>query len=70
MKDKEMQSAFLSSQFLGGDIEFSSLYINIDVNAEYSDSKATTNTQRKTYLTCCYNLPPVTLELDLSYLEL
>ena len=54
MKDKEMQSSFLSSQFFDGGIDVSSSLIGIGINAEYSKSKTTTNIQKKTYLTYCY----------------
>ncbi|CAF0766935.1 unnamed protein product [Adineta steineri] len=69
MKDKEMQSSFLSSQFFDGIIEFSNPYIGFGINGEYSNSKSTTITERQVYLTSCFNFPRVTLELDSSYLE-
>jgi hypothetical protein len=70
MKDKEMRSSFLSSQFFDGDMEFSNPFIGIGINAGYSKSKAITNTQKKTYLTSYFHFPCVILKLDLSYLEL
>jgi hypothetical protein len=69
MKDKEVQSSFLSSKFFDGGIEFSSPFIGFGINPEYSKSKTTTNAQRSIYLTYCDNHSRATLELDSSYLE-
>jgi tellurite resistance-related uncharacterized protein len=69
MKDKEIQSSFISSKFFDGGIEFSSPFIGIGINTVYSKNKSKTNIQKKTYLTYCFNFPRVTLELDSSYLE-
>ncbi|CAF1653411.1 unnamed protein product, partial [Rotaria sp. Silwood1] len=69
MKDKEMHSSFLSSKFFDGGVEFSTPFVGIGVNAEYSKSKTITKIQKKIYLTHCFNFPRVAVELDLSYLE-
>ncbi|CAF5079516.1 unnamed protein product, partial [Rotaria sp. Silwood1] len=70
MKEREMESSFLSSQYFDGGLEFSNPFIGFGINTEYLKNKTTTNALRQIYLTYCLNFPRVTLELDLSYLEL
>ncbi|CAF1518086.1 unnamed protein product [Rotaria sp. Silwood1] len=65
-----MESSFLSSQYFDGGLEFSNPFIGFGINTEYLKNKTTTNALRQIYLTYCLNFPRVTLELDLSYLEL
>lgn len=69
IKDKEMESSFLSGRFFDGEINFSCPFIGIGINGEYSKSKTTTNIHKKTYLTYCFNFPRATVQLNLSYLE-
>lgn len=44
--------------------------IGIGINEEYSKTKTTQNTERFVYLTCYFNYPRATLEVDLTYLEI
>ncbi|CAF3259815.1 unnamed protein product, partial [Rotaria sp. Silwood2] len=70
MKDKEMQSSFVSSEFFDNESEFSSHFISLGINGEYLKNKSKANTQRTVYFTCCYNIHRAIVQLHSSYLEL
>ena len=68
-RTREIESSFASSSFFDGDIGCSCPYVGIGVDIEYLNSEACTNTEKKTYVTYCYNFPRADLRLDTSYLE-
>jgi hypothetical protein len=68
-RTREMESSFASSSFFDGDIGCSCPFVGIGVNVEYLNREASTNTEKKTYVTYCYNFPRADLQLDTSYLE-
>ena len=70
LRTKEMDSSFVSSDFFDGEIGCSCPYVGIGVSADYLNSEAATNVNKKTYVTYCYNFPRADLFIDTSYLEL
>lgn len=68
-RTREMESSFASSTFFDGEIGCSCPYVGIGVSADYLNSEASTNTEKKTYVTYCYNFPRADLHLNTSYLE-
>jgi len=69
LRTKEMDSSFVSSDFFDGEIGCSCPYVGIGVSADYLNSEAATNVNRKTYVTYCYNFPRADLFIDTSDLE-
>jgi len=47
MKNKEIESSFLSSKFFDGGVEFTNPFIGIGIHAEYSKITTRTDTQKE-----------------------
>jgi hypothetical protein len=69
MRNKRMESCFISNDHFDGGINFSCPYVGIGIDSTYSKTTSKTNEERTVYSTCVFNYPRAVVELDLSYLE-
>lgn len=69
LKDKDIQSYFVSSDFFDVGLETFCPSIGIGINIEYLKSKSTTNTERTLYKTYCENYPRFEVIINSSYLK-